>query len=51
MTAYYHHSISPACSTLVPSRALWACDSTRMSSRGSRDKKWEVDSMAEVSGT
>ena len=61
MTAYHHHmnhhhSMSPARSTLVQARALWACDSTltsssALSSQRKRDKKWEVDSMAEVSGT
>lgn len=32
--------------------ALWACDSTRMTSPvPSRDAKWEVDSKAEVNGS
>ncbi len=56
MTAYHHHmnhhhSMSPARGALVQARALWACDSTRQSSLAPRDEKWEVDSMAEVSGT
>lgn len=37
--------------TMVQAHALWASDSTRPSSLNPRDRKWEVDSMAEVDGS